>query len=56
MFGGCTNFDPQLSDEKKPMIADSAVLTLGEGVLTQIHSHAHMPSCMHAHTGTNFRG
>ena len=63
MFGGCTKYDPQLSIDKLPMIANTAVLTLGEGILTQIHSHARMPSRMHAHTVgleifvvENFRG
>ena len=31
LFGGCTKFDPQLSGDKLPMIAETAVLTLGEG-------------------------
>ena len=33
LFGGCTKFDRQLTDDKRPMIADTAVLTLGEGRL-----------------------
>ena len=34
MFGGCTKWDtdPQVFDDKLPMIADTVILTLGEGI------------------------
>ena len=40
MFGGCTKCNSQLSDDKLPMIADTAVLTLGEG-------KQYINTCMH---------